>query len=67
MPNNIEDAYDVCRGGYSAQPSTSDIDCKSNHGSDEAPELEDGIEDPESLALVLFKWVAHHDGPLRGP
>lgn len=43
------------------------IDCEGDDCTDERTKLEDGPEDTESLALILLKWITHHDTALGRP
>ena len=62
-----EGAHDVCRRGDGRQATGADVDGEGNEGAQERAELEDGPENGERLALVLFERVGHHDGALRRP
>ena len=67
MPAQQRETHNVSGRGHGAESAALDVDSQSNNGTDQRAELEDCPEHAEGLALILLKWVTHHDGALCGP
>lgn len=67
LPEKIRGTYNIRRRGHSSEPSTTNVDSKGDHGTDERAKLEYCPENAKCFAFIFLERIAHHDTTLRGP